>query len=996
MKRCGLPCSLILALAFLRTASGSPVDAGKATTAVAGWLRLNQTPLQTTLGRLSKGVQTIADANGSPLYHVVPLEPEGFVIVAADDLVEPIVCFAPHGQFDPSADNPLGALVGSDLPGRVARAQAVNATALPALLPTRAKWANLESLGQAGSVGALAITEVSDLRVPPLTHTLWDQTTASAGSNNACYNYYVPPYAPGTSSNYPCGCVATALAQIMFYWHCPMGAVGTNAFNVCVNGVQQPMRLRGGDGVGGPYDWSNMVLDPASGCTLVQCQAIGALCHDAGVAANMNYAAGGSGAAAYHEMDALHAFGYSNAIYSESVGTASIAPADLLAMINPNLDAGGPVQLGIDGAHGAHSVVCDGYGYNLSTLYHHLNLGWAGFDTAWYALPLIDPALLSYTFTSIETVVYNVWTNKTGEILSGRIVSAGGGPLAGAVVTATRSGGGTYTATSDAHGIYALAGIPPSSVYTVSMSKAGYPSTNRIVTTGWSTNLCKASGNRWGIDFVSSEPTVTLGVSGSSLAEAGGMATVTATLSATCALPVTVTLAFSGSATLGTDYTVSSSTIVIPPGSLSGTLTMTGVPDLVKEGSETIVVDIDTVVNASEAGTQQVTATIADGYYPPDSPPNFRATPVNSSRINLAWTPNADTDNVMVAWNSCSNFGTPVRAYVVGDWIPGGGSVLYTGAATNAVHADLAASTPCYYQAWSARGTNYSVAATASATTSNRTVLPFMEGFESNIPSAWSQVFVTGISGWGIVSGHGGGKCVCLYFTNTVVTRLITPWLDLGTAARNPQLTFWHQMQVLRGTQDELRVFYRTNSVGSWALIATYTNNVNWTNRTLALPNPGSTYSVAFEGTAKGGYGVLIDDVAITADYPAPASFSAWAQVRCPGIAPTNAFMRDRDGDGVPNGLEYAYGTNWGQTPGSISVRLVSGVPVADVPKSVPESAPYVSSAVEFTANPKLPAWTTNGVHTIDDTGKPANRDWFQADTTVSNGFFRLRATLLE
>jgi len=46
---------------------------------------------------------------------VVYLDPEGFVIVAADDLIEPIIGFAPRGQFDPSTKNPLGALVSNDL-----------------------------------------------------------------------------------------------------------------------------------------------------------------------------------------------------------------------------------------------------------------------------------------------------------------------------------------------------------------------------------------------------------------------------------------------------------------------------------------------------------------------------------------------------------------------------------------------------------------------------------------------------------------------------------------------------------------------------------------------------------------------------------------------------------------------------------------------------------------------------------------------------------------
>src|SRR5439155_763291 len=107
-------------------------------------------------------------------------------------------------------------------------------------------------------------------------------------------------------------------------------------------------------------------------------------------------------------------------------------------------------------------------------------------------------------------------------------------------------------------------------------------------------------------------PTVTLALTGSPLAEAGGVAIVTATLSAAAAQDVTVGLGFSGSATLNVDYTPSSATIVIPAGQVSGSITLTAVQDSLVEPDETIVVDISGVINAIEPGTQQVTATIAD------------------------------------------------------------------------------------------------------------------------------------------------------------------------------------------------------------------------------------------------------------------------------------------------------------------------------------------------------------------------------------------------
>ncbi len=115
-----------------------------------------------------------------------------------------------------------------------------------------------------------------------------------------------------------------------------------------------------------------------------------------------------------------------------------------------------------------------------------------------------------------------------------------------------------------------------------------------------------------------SPPTVTLAVDPANIAEAGGGATFTATLSNASTQAVTVELGFTAStATLTADYTRTGTQIVIAAGSLSGFVTVTAVQDTVFEGSETVVVDITGVTNGTESGTQQATTTITDD----DSPP---------------------------------------------------------------------------------------------------------------------------------------------------------------------------------------------------------------------------------------------------------------------------------------------------------------------------------------------------------------------------------------
>src|SRR5208337_2092222 len=141
----------------------------------------------------------------------------------------------------------------------------------------------------------------------------------------------------------------------------------------------------------------------------------------------------------------------------------------------------------------------DGYGYSASTLYHHLNLGWSGASTAWYALPLIDTD--PYTFTVVDQCVYNAYTNGTGEIISGRVLDQISRPVTNATVSATRSGGGNYTTTTDSQGIYALARIPSASSYSITVTKANYSPVSTNASTGTSSDLAAASGNQWGVNL---------------------------------------------------------------------------------------------------------------------------------------------------------------------------------------------------------------------------------------------------------------------------------------------------------------------------------------------------------------------------------------------------------------------------------------------------------------------------------------------------------------
>ena len=510
-------CFLVLLLGPL-SAWARPTTDAEARRSVAGWLALDPRPLRARMGVKPTQVKAFKDSAGNIDYFVVSLDAGGFAIVAGDDLVEPIIAFTSQGTFDPIPQNPLYALLNGDLPGRLAevrekedQARVQKRKFIPRGLHRRArsKWVRLQAADTVPSPSVSSLPSGMDLRVEPLVQTRWAQEYA--GTTAPCYNYYTAFYSP-VLNYYPSGCIATAMAQLMYYHTWPQGPVDSaRPFKIHVDGQERTTFLRGSDGSGAPYAWGNMVLAPDDSTPPNQRQAIGALTHDTGVSVHTFYALSGSAANNSDVPFALtNIFGFSNARYAYNGDPSySIPSPNLNNMINPNLDARFPVLLGIMATTIGHEVVVDGYGYNNDTLYHHLNLGWSGSWDAWYNLPTISTT--NYNFNSAIQCIYNVFPEGSGEIISGRVLDAAGEPVPDATITATpQTGGAVISATSNLQGIYALAKIPPASTYTITVSYSDYDFSPQTVSTGTSVNGNTAVGNLWGIDFVQDSPGLSL------------------------------------------------------------------------------------------------------------------------------------------------------------------------------------------------------------------------------------------------------------------------------------------------------------------------------------------------------------------------------------------------------------------------------------------------------------------------------------------------------
>ncbi|MBK7213178.1 MAG: carboxypeptidase regulatory-like domain-containing protein [Bacteroidales bacterium] len=202
-----------------------------------------------------------------------------------------------------------------------------------------------------------------------------------------------------------------------------------------------------------------------------------------------------------------------------------------------------------------------------------------------------------------------------------------------------------------------------------------------------------------------------------------------------------------------------------------------------------------------------------------------------------------------------------------------------TGAFTSSI-TGLSSSTLYHVRAYAtnANGTFYGDDLTFTTTCGIVSTFPWNEGFENagTIPNCWSQeqvnssglnwTFITGNGGTAPSTAHGGTYNACLKDATATdnITKLITPSLNLSGLG-SPTLTFWHYMRVWSTDQDKLIVYYKTSATGTWTQLVSYTASVaSWTQRTITLPNTSSDYYIAFEGNAKYGYGVCIDDVSIT------------------------------------------------------------------------------------------------------------------------------------
>lgn len=398
-------------------------------------------------GKNVSAARTHKTAAGENRFHVVSFEGGGWAAVGADDEEAPVIAFSDNGEdLVEDEKNPVWFLVRRDAERR-AKGREFSHKEHKGHRGKHKGWeykrkvegrgkkvegggGDVREVREVGSVKTTTLktsindSGLEDIRVAPMLKSTWNQ-------QSGIYNYYTP-------NGYPCGCVATMMAQMLRYFEYPKTSVKAKPFPCMVGSNindSSTMSVTNCTMKGGVYDWLKMDLNPNAWTPDVNRQEIGKLCYDVGVSVNMMWSGVASGAFLQNAREAfIDTWGYSNASVVLFIsGKHDYSEEEFRTIVISNCEAGLPVGYGISGSSaGGHAVVIDGYGYSGGGFYVHINAGWSGSSNAWYCPP--DLTMGRYVFTDSDELVYNVYTEGVGALVTGRVFDKDGNPVEGAVV----------------------------------------------------------------------------------------------------------------------------------------------------------------------------------------------------------------------------------------------------------------------------------------------------------------------------------------------------------------------------------------------------------------------------------------------------------------------------------------------------------------------------------------------------------------------------------
>ena len=306
------------------------------------------------------------------------IAPKGFVLVPVLKEMQPIKAYSDEYNLDYEQEGGFLSLVRDMLSRRaslyVLRTGSLDAPQSSAAEPVfgegqLGEWDRL-SVDAKSFRSSLPNSQATMSSGGPLLTSSWHQ---SAPYNNLC------PMGDGDRA--VVGCVATAAAQIMNYWHWPENGYRSHSYRWTGDascGGSTPEQQLWAD-FSDSYDWANMPDSCDGGCSPEQEDAVAELCYEVGVSLNMGYGACGSGANTAMVATILPTyFKYSPNAWIEYRMAWDLP--DWFYLIKGEIDAGRVCDYRINN----HSIVADGYRNDYGKYEYHMNYGWGGSFTAWF------------------------------------------------------------------------------------------------------------------------------------------------------------------------------------------------------------------------------------------------------------------------------------------------------------------------------------------------------------------------------------------------------------------------------------------------------------------------------------------------------------------------------------------------------------------------------------------------------------------------------------
>ena len=230
--------------------------------------------------------------------------------------------------------------------------------------------------------------------VEPLMVSEWDQMTP--------YNNLVSERIGATVYT---GCVATAMAQIMYYHRSPTRGSGAKHHPIesedpSTNGKRLAVSFQATT-----YDWDNMLPTYTAGSyNTTQADAVATLMFHCGVAVEMSYGTelvGGSGAYDYNvALAAAQYFGYAAKLYTRDIYSTE----QWMNIIYDEISNGRPVFYGgVTSQWFGHAFVFDGYDANG---FVHVNWGWSGSGNGYFDVALLNSSQGSFSYQQDMVVMH--------------------------------------------------------------------------------------------------------------------------------------------------------------------------------------------------------------------------------------------------------------------------------------------------------------------------------------------------------------------------------------------------------------------------------------------------------------------------------------------------------------------------------------------------------------------------------------------------------------